>query len=185
VPLKLTFELSDADLEHFRAIIREARVRAKKHPEKDLVSSARQLLERVRQSEVPEFIRKRLVTLEALIAMLEDAEWDLQGEDRERVTSAMAYFAEPLDLIPDAVPGLGFLDDAVMVELIVRELRHEVEAYLDFCSFREAEERRRGQESQPTREQWIAARRRQLFLRMRRRRQERRARHSSPARLDL
>lgn len=185
MPLKLTFELSDRDLEYFRRKLREARGRARSRPEKDLVASARYLLDHAPKEELPEFVRKRLIALEALIAMLADPEWNLAGKDRERVTSAMAYFAEPLDLIPDYVPGLGLLDDAVMVELIVQELRHEVEAYLDFCSYRKAEERRRGRESQPTRKQWIAARRRQLFLRMRRRRGERRARHSSPARLVL
>ena len=149
------------------------------------MASARYLLDHVRRSELPEFVRKRMIALEALIAMLDDPEWNLEGKDRERVTSAMAYFTEPLDLIPDHVPGLGLLDDAVMVELIVRELRHEVEAYLDFCSYSKAQERRRASESQPTREQWIAAKRRQLFLRMRRRRRERKARHSSPARFSL
>ncbi len=179
MPLKVTFELSDADLDYFRDVMRRAHGRSKDRPEQELVAASRQLLERLRQSDVPEFMRKRLLTLEALIAMLEDAEWGLDGKDRERVAVAMAYFAEPLDLIPDSVPGLGFLDDAVMVELVVRELHHEVEAYLDFCQYRESEERRRGAESELTREQWIAAKRRQLFLRMRRRRTERRARRSS------
>ena len=179
MPLKLTFELSDRDLEHFRGILSQARERAKGRAEKELVASARQLLDRVQSTEVPEFVRKRLLTLEALIAMLEDGEWNLEGEDRERVSGAMAYFAEPLDLIPDSVPGLGFLDDAVMVELIVQELRHEVEAYLEFCEFRQTEEQRRGPESPPTRAEWLESQRRQLFLRMRRRRRERGGRRSS------
>ena len=51
--------------------------------------------------------------------------------------NALAYFAEPDDLIPDQIPGLGFLDDAIMVELVVRELRHEIEAYEDFRVFRD------------------------------------------------
>jgi hypothetical protein len=179
VPLKLTFELSDPDLAHFRGILAQARERVKGRAEKDLVAGARNLLERVRDSQVPEFVRRRLVALGALIDMLEDDEWRLEGADRERVSSALAYFAEPLDLIPDSVPGLGFLDDAVMVELIVQELRHEIDAYLDFCQFRREEERRRGPEGAPTRAEWLEEQRRQLFLRMRRRRRERRSRRTS------
>jgi uncharacterized membrane protein YkvA (DUF1232 family) len=62
--------------------------------------------------------------------------WKLPEPDRARVVNSLAYFCEPDDLIPDDVPGLGFLDDAIMVELVVRELRHEIDAYQDFCSYR-------------------------------------------------
>jgi hypothetical protein len=48
------------------------------------------------------------------------------------------YFAEPVDLIPDQVPGVGFLDDAIMVELVVQEIRPELDAYADFCRYRES-----------------------------------------------
>lgn len=56
--------------------------------------------------------------------------------ERERVLSVLAYFTDPDDLIPDEIPGLGFLDDAIMIELASKELRHEIEAYTDFCAFR-------------------------------------------------
>jgi len=183
VPLKVTFELSDADLRHFRKVMREARSRAKHSDETALVASARQLLDHVKEAQVPDFVRTRLVQLETMIAMLEDSEWDLKGVDRDRVTSALAYFDEPLDLIPDHVPGFGFLDDAVMVELVVRELKHDIEAFEDFCAYRRAEEKQRGgREADVTREEWIGAKRRQLHSRMRRRRQRTRRSRATPGR---
>ena len=57
-------------------------------------------------------------------------------EDRQRVLACLTYFANPKDIIPDNVPVLGFLDDAIMIELVVRELQHEVEAYDDFVVYR-------------------------------------------------
>ena len=39
-------------------------------------------------------------------------------------------------MIPDRLPGIGYLDDAIMVELIAQELKHEIKAYEDFCDFR-------------------------------------------------
>ncbi len=38
---------------------------------------------------------------------------------------------------------LGFLDDAIMVELCVRDLKHEIEAYRDFRAWRDDEASRR------------------------------------------
>ena len=73
---------------------------------------------------MPDFIRGRLEKITTMIDMVEDAEWKLPDEETARVLNALAYFSEPEDLIPDHVPGLGFLDDAIMVELVCRELRH-------------------------------------------------------------
>jgi len=89
------------------------------------------------------------------------------------VLNALAYFTEPEDLIPDHIPGVGFLDDAIMVELLVRELKHEIEAYIDFCDFRAKQQPKPGikrKTSDMSRDQWLAQRRDRLQSRMRRRR---------------
>lgn len=181
--LKVTFELADADLDHFRSVMRRAREVAKQMGPDEVLASAEGLLTRIKGIEVPEFIRDRLERIRTLTEMVRDAEWKLPDPDKARVLNALAYFAEPDDLIPDDTPGLGFLDDAIMVELVVRELRHETEAYEDFCHFRAARDAspKRG-EDPVTREEWLAARRRALQSRMRNRRKrdrERRATRSS------
>ncbi len=170
MPLKLTFELSDADLAHFQKLVDDARQRTNGMAEAEMVAGAKRLLQKLRDREVAEFVRSRLLSLESLIEMLEDDEWALAGENRDRVTRALCYFTAPHDLIPDDTPVFGFFDDAVMIELIVSELRHEIEAYADFCGYREAEEKRRGPEAATTRETWLAKRRQQLQARMLKRR---------------
>ena len=58
-----------------------------------------------------------------------------------------------------------------MVELVVRELKHEIEAYQDFCDFRDRESAAyRDDEDQLSRERWLKTRRQELHSRMRRRR---------------
>ena len=85
--------------------------------------------------------------------------------------TALAYFAEPNDIIPDDVPVVGYLDDAIMIELCVRELKHEVEAYDDFCTFRRDEAEGRGMDPVTVgRAEWLEGRRQELQERMRRRR---------------
>jgi len=183
---RLSFELSDRDLAHYRQLAHDARKRSEQRPEAELVESARALMDRVRDSHPPDFLRARLGDLDRLIAMLEDREWNLEGEDRALVVGALGYFADPLDLIPDSLPALGFLDDALMVELVVRDLRNELESYRDFCAYREKQEEQRGAQSPLEREKWLSLKRRQMILRMRQRRYEGRiGRLRSPAPLVL
>lgn len=168
--IRIAFDLSDNDLEHFRMIMKQASSNAQNLSEKEIIEAAEGLLTEVDEGKVPDFITERLLKLKVMTGMLTDSEWQLPQEETSRVLSALAYFSEPEDLIPDHIPGLGFLDDAIMVELVVRELKHEIEAYEDFCAFREREEAKRAGDDSVTREEWLAGRRVELHSRMRRRR---------------
>ena len=173
--MRVSFELHEDDLKHFRLIMLEARKSAARLSSEDIVAGARDVLSEVQAStdKVPTFIRERLGYLESMIEMLLDHEWRLPEKESTRVLNALAYFCEPEDLIPDHIPGLGFLDDAIMIELVVRELRHEIDAYKDFCEFRASHRSNRGVKSKTTdltRDKWLDNRRQALQSRMRRRR---------------
>jgi len=164
--LRVSFELDESDLRHFQLIMREARKTTARAPPEDIVAAAEDLLGTI-GNELPRFIVERLDKLRLMIAMLTDIDWRLPHKDANRVLNALAYFTEPDDLIPDHIPGLGFLDDAIMIELVVRELRHEIEAYQDFCEYRD---RQAAKGDGASREGWLDARRKELQARMRRRR---------------
>lgn len=171
--LRISFELSDEDLRHFQLIMREARQTASRMPPEDIVAAAEHLLENVEETKAPDFIVDRLQKLKLMIHMLSDIEWRLPHQEATRVLNALAYFAEPEDLIPDEIPGLGFLDDAIMIELVVRELKPEIEAYQDFCNYRERLQLDQGHTAVASREGWLESRRKELQSRMRRRRSRR------------
>jgi len=170
--LKVAFELSEPDLEYFRSAMETARERARRRDEGSIVDAAKRLSEETSRRALPEFVQARLATLAAMIRMLGDADWRIEGAHRSRVLDALAYFAEPADLIPDQIPGVGFLDDAIMVELVVRELRPELDAYADFCRFRD-EQRARGGLSDAAAKQRLESRRRAMLARIDRRRARR------------
>jgi uncharacterized membrane protein YkvA (DUF1232 family) len=164
--LRVSFELDDHDLKHFRLIMREARKAVSRLAPEDIVAAAEAQLSDIRDTSAPGFILERIQKLRLMIRMLTDLEWRLPHEEASRVLNALAYFTEPEDLIPDHIPGVGFLDDAIMIELVVRELKHEIEAYQDFCDFRDRGDGRR----RAIRDQWLEKRREELQSRMRRRR---------------
>jgi len=176
MPLKVTFELSDQDLEYFRKALAEVKVRAAGVSSDELVERAAETLNEL-PTDAPEFVLERTEKLRSMIDMVNDVDWRLEGEDRERVVRALSYFADPKDLIPDAIPGIGFLDDAIMIELVVQELEHELDAYADFCRMREKKDViLKSTDSGPTdRKEWLEARRVQLQGRMQRRRRRRSA----------
>ena len=167
----LTLDLSDRDLAHFQNVTEAARKAAGDKSEQEIVACATQLLADAQQGEIPDFILQRLLRLDDLIAMVRDDAWAMAGEDRERVLSALVYFCDPDDVIPDRVEVLGFLDDAIMIELAVRELGHELDAYEDFCDYRQRQAEQRGIEpGQVGRADWLEGRRDELVERMHERR---------------
>lgn len=174
MPIKFEFELGDEDLAYFSRIIHEQQLGMKNVELPDIVEATDTMLAKAREMGTPTFILEKLEVLEELIRMVTDDEWRLPAEDIQRVLHALAYFVDPEDLIPDNVPGLGFLDDAVMVELAKRDLQPEIEAYRDFCEFREAETARRGAAGEDrgpvSRVDWLESQRRELLDRMHRRR---------------
>ena len=172
--LSITFELQEPDLDHFRQIMAKTQGALSTMDQQQVLAAAKKLAHEV-NGNIPEFIVIRLQKLQQLVALVEDKEWDLTDEEKSEVLSALAYFAKPEDLIADHVPVLGFLDDAIMIELVAQSLADDLQAYDEFCKFRTAELARRGADAVTSKADWLDVKKHELHNWMRRRRSERRS----------
>jgi uncharacterized membrane protein YkvA (DUF1232 family) len=170
MPMSVSFELSDRDLERFAARLRELQLRSTPADAEEVLAAAAGLLGRLHDVDMPDFVRQRLAKLGRLVEMVRDPGWQLGAADRERIVAALAYVADPLDLVPDDVPGIGLLDDAVTIELVCLDLAHDLDAYEEFCRYREEERTLRPAAAAPAATSWLAERREELHARARRRR---------------
>ena len=94
----------------------------------------------------------------------------LASAAKPSLVGSLNYLFKSLDLIPDGVEDIGYLDDAIMVQLVVEQLHHEIEAYEKFCEIRKTKKPDAAA---------MAKSRSQLQARMRRNRRQERSRRRS------
>ena len=169
--LKLAFELSDRDLRYFRKALQHSREAVRDAEEAEIVDAVQHALDEIRRNDpLPDFVAQRIPVLEQLIQMLTDDEWQLPNSERERLLAMFVYFSDPEDILPDDIPVIGYLDDVIVIELVVRELQHVRDAYDDFCVFRVDFDKKHGVSIDGAiRRDRLDRRRQQLHQRMRRR----------------
>lgn len=171
MPFRVSFNLHDEDLRHFEAVAQQTQAIARQKPAEEIIAAARAVLEQGENAHVAQFVRERFQRLRAMLDMATDPDWQPSDEDRQRVLNALACFSTPSN--DPTTSGIALLDHGIMIELVSRDLEHDLDAYQAFCKLREqaAKRRRPGAEQTEQRAQWLAQKRTDLHVRMRERRQ--------------
>jgi uncharacterized membrane protein YkvA (DUF1232 family) len=140
---RVSFTLDEQDVAYFRALFRKAKRAARDTDRTEILTGASELVEKVRgAAKTPKFVVTAIEAIEDLVQIIEDEDWKAPKSVVTPVLAALAYFSEPEDLIPDDIPVLGFLDDAIMMKFVEREFKHELSAYRKFRRFRDGAEQR-------------------------------------------
>lgn len=134
--MRITIELEESDIRRFHEALARAHRLVRSADETDILDAAKHALDHLPIASAPGYVRKRIVGVQHLIVMLEDEAWALPSPERDDVVRTLVYFSDPEDMIPDEVEVIGLLDDAIMLELLLRRLRHVVAAYDGFCAYR-------------------------------------------------
>ena len=97
---------------------------------KKVVESSDELLAKVKSSSL---LSRQLAKIKFLLMMLKDY-WN--GEYREvpwgiivSIVVVLIYILSPIDLIPDFIPGAGYIDDVGLLGFVWKFISYDVEKY--------------------------------------------------------
>ena len=64
--------------------------------------------------------------------MITDKNYTLDKSTYLMIAGALAYVVFPIDIIPDFILGVGFLDDAFVIGIVMKKLSDEITKYKNF-----------------------------------------------------
>ncbi len=74
-------------------------------------------------------VKNLLNKVKTLYAMLRDKEFAMAWSSKTMVIAGLLYFISPIDLLPDYIPILGYIDDAFVMSVVMNAVASEIERY--------------------------------------------------------
>jgi hypothetical protein len=167
------FHLTAASVDRFNAVLVRLGRRAAPLDCDRVATAARELRNAATAGAgEPACIVQRMKRLEAAARMLGDRQWQ-PVDGAGSVAALMVHYANGrYQLLPNSLPTIGHLDEAIAVEAAWPSLQDEVAAFLDYCRVRSLEASLRGRDIGAfvfSRSDWEQARRAEQQLEKQRR----------------
>jgi uncharacterized membrane protein YkvA (DUF1232 family) len=121
-------DITEEVTSHFKNILLNVATK----DEDEILSSLRETLNKLNKNKAQSYVKKHLETLENLVQMFSDNEWKMINYERHYILSALQYLIEEDDVIPDNIPGVGLLDDCIMIDIVAEKLKVKLQAYNEF-----------------------------------------------------
>lgn len=110
--------------------------RAKKVSEEDVEKLTTTLKEKVKDLKVLEdglhWIGTLIGRAKLLFAMVRDKEFHIDTTSKVLVIAGLLYFVVPTDMMPDFIPGIGYIDDAFVLGTLWNLVAKELDRYVDY-----------------------------------------------------
>jgi len=132
-------EIGEAELTLFNELLLRLDLHRQPLARDQLVSAARELADDTVGPRAAPCIHQRMRRAGAIDLMLRDAGWQTAEVLVAPARLLVRYVRDDHDLIPDALPRVGRLDDAILVDAAWTSLAEEVRSYLDYCRLRQLE----------------------------------------------
>jgi uncharacterized membrane protein YkvA (DUF1232 family) len=79
-----------------------------------------------------EWLKSMLNRVTILYEMVRDTEWKLDRRSKALIAAGLIYFLLPVDMTPDFIPGIGFIDDALVLSTLWKIVQEQVDRYMRF-----------------------------------------------------
>lgn len=131
-------DFNERDVRHFNEVARALNEAQPALTTDQLAAFARRVLRSADASSQTPFIKSRLRRAAEIRGMASDAAWPSEPATARRIHDLLAYIDAPSGLFNDATPVIGYLDDALLVDIAMDTLRPELDLYAEFCRYRRA-----------------------------------------------
>jgi hypothetical protein len=135
-----SLELHDEKLRRFNELIQRVAPGKPAFSADQIAGAARRVLRASMKGQESPFIRSRMRRAGEMRAALEDAQWEIPARQLAAMREVLDYLEDiGRQLIPNSMPVIGLLDDAILIDAAMDLLRGELDDYADFCRYRTAE----------------------------------------------
>ncbi len=94
--MRFVINLTERDLKFFRQALKKSRDAVRHADESEIIEAIGDVLADIkREQPLPDFVEKRIPELESLIRMLQDSEWALPKDERERLLATFSISGIP------------------------------------------------------------------------------------------
>ncbi len=157
-----TLKITEEVTAHFNTVL----LNSKYIDENNVVGFAKTSFAKFQDLPMDAYVVEHMATLEKMVQMLSDNNWKTSEADKSFILSALQYFAEEEDLIPDDIPKVGLLDDCIMIDIVEQKIKQKLLAYNEYIKARSIY----GENENYSTKDWANTKRKELFSRLRHRR---------------
>jgi len=128
----ITVDIDDQVKEHFNKFIETHGIDVDPN---DITQAKKEII-KIRAGNADGYILTQINNLEAMMSMVEDKVWKIKKTNMEKINATIKYFVDEDDVIPDNIPGIGYLDDCIIIDSTMDEVCDELMEFQDFCRTR-------------------------------------------------
>lgn len=102
----------------------------------DDMRQAKEKIKTIHEQSKDAYVINQVTSLESMINMVEDDSWVLDDNSKQQINATIRYFVDASDVIPDHIPGIGYVDDCIVIDNTMDEIEDTMLEYMDFCRTR-------------------------------------------------
>ncbi|WP_154224092.1 YkvA family protein [Marinicella rhabdoformis] len=128
----ISIDIDDQVKEHFNKFIEEHG----SNIDAGDVKEAKEKIVEIRNSCDDGYVVDQVGCLQMMLSMVEDKTWKVSEANKEKINATIRYFVDDNDVIPDHIPGIGYVDDCIVIDGTMDDAEEEMLEYKDFCRAR-------------------------------------------------